>query len=76
MAEIKSVQAAKITATTNRTKLNPNEAHGRIRLMFATLEAVHAAVPINDTLLFGTKYRTLPVLHLLPSTSVSARPRT
>lgn len=54
MAEIKSVQAAKITATTNRAKLNPNESHGRVRLMFAELAATHSAVSINDTILFGT----------------------
>lgn len=50
MAEILSVQAAKLAA---QKKLAPNESHGRVRILYAHTAATYTAPAINDTLLLG-----------------------
>lgn len=50
MAEINSVQAAKIAAN---LKLLPNESHGRERILYAHTPAAYIAQNINDTIVLG-----------------------
>jgi hypothetical protein len=50
MAEVNSIQMAKILATPN-SKLQPNERHGRARIMFGQINA--NAAQIGDTVYLG-----------------------
>lgn len=52
MAEIKSVQMAKLAAVPAQ-KLATTESHGRVRIMFAALATTHAEGAIADTVVFG-----------------------
>lgn len=50
MAEANSIQMAKVLATPN-SKLQPNERHGRSRIMFGQITSISAQ--IADTIYFG-----------------------
>lgn len=50
MAEVNTTQGAKVVA---KTKLLPNESHGRVRMLASKMPASYAQLSINDTIFIG-----------------------